>query len=200
MFALSSWSGGLIDRFGPRLPLTIGPLIAAIGFALFARPSAHASYWSGFFPATIILGLGMSISVAPLTTTVMGSVSSKQAGVASGINNAVSRTAGLIAIAVFGVVMQQTFGTRLQEKLKHLSVSDEARQEVFEQRVRLGGIEVPKSADPATRESLTQAIKESFHSGFRVLMFLSAGLAIVSSVIGWSIIGKSTNNLRAQPG
>lgn len=200
MFALSRWSGGLIDRFGPRLPLTIGPLIAAIGFALFARPSVNANYWSGFFPASIIMGLGMAISVAPLTTTVMGSVSSEQAGVASGINNAVSRTAGLIAIAVFGVVMQQTFGTSLEKRLGELSVPDDVRRQVSEQRVRLAGIEVPKTVDQQTQESLKQVVRESFHSGFRVLMFVSAALAVASSVMSWSMIGKPTKSLRSQPG
>ena len=200
MFALSPWSGGLIERFGPRLPLTVGPLIAAIGFALFARPWINANYWTGFFPATLILGLGMAISVAPLTTTVMASVSSEQAGVASGINNAVSRTAGLIAIAVFGVVMQQMFATRLAEKLSHLSVSDEVRRVVSEQRVKLAGIEVPNTANEQTQALLNQVIKESFHSGFRILMFTSALMAVGSSVMAWSMIRGSTRRLRAQPG
>jgi MFS family permease len=200
MFALSRWSGGLIDRFGPRIPLTIGPIVAAIGFALFARPSVNANYWSGFLPATITLGLGMAISVAPLTTTVMGSVSSEQAGVASGINNAVSRTAGLIAIAVFGVVMQQTFGMHLQQKLNQLSVSNELQEQVLEQRVRLAGIEVSSTADPQTQESLKRVIKESFHSGFRLLMFVSAALAIGSSLMAWFTIRSRRKGLRSQSG
>ena len=200
MFALSRWSGGLIDRFGPRLPLTIGPLIAAIGFALFARATANANYWTSFFPAVITLGLGMAISVAPLTTTVMGSVSQAQAGVASGINNAVSRTAGLIAIAVFGVIMLQTFGARLQQKLSQLSISDEMRSEVYEQRMRLAGIEAPNAADEQTRESVKRTVRESFHAGFRVLMFVSAALAVGSSVISWLMLGKSSNSLGTESG
>src|ERR1041384_6610530 len=141
MFSLSRWSGGLIDRFGARLPLTVGPLIAAVGFALFAVPGLSGNYWTSFFPAVMVLGLGMTISVAPLTTTVMSSVSEEQAGVASGINNAVSRTAGLLAIAVFGVVMLQAFSQRLGNRMNEIQVDEQLKHSIYEQRVKLAALE-----------------------------------------------------------
>lgn len=191
MFSLSRWSGGLVDRFGARLPLTIGPLVAAVGFVLFAVPSTNARYWTSFFPAVVVLGLGMAIAVAPLTTTVMGSVSSEQAGVASGINNAVSRAAGLIAIAVFGVVMLHSFGSRLSLKLNEIQVADEVRVALNEQRVRLGGIEVPQNLDPTTRNAVEDAVRTSFVAGFRLVMVISALLAVSSGASAWLLIGRS---------
>jgi MFS family permease len=104
MFLLSRWSGGLLDRYGARLPLTVGPFIAASGLLLFAR-SLEGSYWSAVLPAVMVLSIGMAICVAPLTATVMTSVDESRAGLASGINNAVSRLASLLAVAVVGVVV-----------------------------------------------------------------------------------------------
>jgi MFS family permease len=104
LFASSRWSGGLVARIGARTPLTAGAAIAAGGFVLFAFSGVGRSYWMSFFPASVVLGIGAALFVAPLTTTVMNALPSAHAGIASGVNNAVSRLAGLIAIAVLGIV------------------------------------------------------------------------------------------------
>ncbi|HJT65449.1 MAG TPA: MFS transporter [Pyrinomonadaceae bacterium] len=191
MFSLSRWSGGLINHFGARLPLVVGPTIAAVGFALFALPSVNQNFWNSFLPAVIVLGLGMAITVAPLTTTVMGAVSEEQAGVASGINNAVSRTAGLLAIAVFGVVTLQAFSHQLAAGLSQSGIDEQLKNSVFEQRVRLAGLEVPKVADAATQESIKQIVAGAFVSGFRLVMLLSAVLALASALSAWVMISAS---------
>ena len=191
MFTLSRWSGGLIDRFGARLPLTIGPIVAAIGLALFAVPEISPNYWTSFFPAVMVLGLGMSISVAPLTATVMSAVGEEQAGVASGINNAVSRTAGLLAIAVFGVVMLHTFSQTLASRMNEIQLDDELKHSLYDQRVKLAGLEVPATADSATHGKIKTAVADSFIFGFRVIMLISAALALASAVSSWVFIRKS---------
>jgi hypothetical protein len=191
MFSLSRWSGGLIDRFGARLPLTIGPIVAAVGFALFAVPSMSGNYWTSFFPAVVVLGLGMTITVAPLTTCVMIAVGEEQAGVASGINNAVSRTAGLLAIAVFGVMMLHAFSQILASRMNELQLDDRVRHSVYEERVKLAGLEIPSDIDSATRQQLKAVVAAAFVRGFRIIMFTSAALALASAGSSWLLIRKS---------
>ncbi len=191
MFSLSRWSGGLIERFGARLPLTIGPSVAAAGFVLLALPSMNHSYWTSFFPAVVVLGLGMAISVAPLTTTVMSAVGEEQAGVASGINNAVSRTAGLLAIAVFGVIMLHAFSQSLVSRMNEVQVDEQLKHAIYEQRVKLAALEVPSGTDAATREQVKRVVGDSFVFGFRVIMFTAAGLALASAASSWFLIRKS---------
>ena len=189
MFALSGWAGQLVDRFGPRLPLVIGPAIAAAGFALFALPGVGASYWSGFFPAVVVLGFGMTVTVAPLTTTVMNAVGPELAGVASGVNNAVSRAAAVLAIAVFGAIMAWAFDAALADGLRELGASAQVSAFLEGERSKLAGAALPPGADAASAMALKHAVAESFVAGFRRVMLLSAGLAVLSALSAWWMIG-----------
>jgi EmrB/QacA subfamily drug resistance transporter len=188
IFLLSRWAGGLMEHYGSRRPLVFGPIVAAIGFALFAVPSIGGDYWTTFFPAVMTLGLGMAISVAPLTTTVMNSVSREWAGVASGINNAVARLAGVLAIAVFGIVMLETFDRHLIRNLGEINVSPEIRRDVGAQRIKLAAIELPSDMDIATREATERLIDESFIAGFRAVMLIASGLALASAATAWFVV------------
>jgi MFS family permease len=195
IFLLSRWSGALVPRYGAKIPLIIGPLIAAGGFALFVLPGVGGNYWQTFFPAVIVLGIGMALSVAPLTTTVMSSVAGDRAGVASGINNAVSRTAGLLAIAVLGIVILHSFDRSLDDRLAKLNLSPSVKQSLDAQRNKLAGAELPESIPAPTRELMTDAIKRSFVDGFRAVMLTGAALALGSAITALLLIsaaGKTT--------
>jgi EmrB/QacA subfamily drug resistance transporter len=181
-FLMSRWAGGLITRFGARLPLTIGPLVAASGFILFAIPGTEGSYWTTFFPAIVVLGLGMSLVIAPLTTTAMNSVSGRHSGLASGVNNAVSRTAGLLAIPVLGIFVFLVFSGSLDAEVQSLDLSQNARQELESEKVDLGGAEVPSGVSDETGTEIETAIKESFLAAFRLAMYIAAGMAAASAV------------------
>ncbi len=188
IFLLSRWSGGLVEKVGARLPLVVGPLIAATGFALFLLPNVGGSYWTTFFPAVVVLGVGMAISVAPLTTTVMNSVPESRVGVASGINNAISRTAGLLAIAVFGIVMLQTFHHSMDQRLGAIPLPPGARAVLSAQVNKLAGVEIPKELSPVLRHEVADAIGHSFVAGFRLVMELGVALAGASAVCALVLI------------
>jgi EmrB/QacA subfamily drug resistance transporter len=188
MFLLSRWAGGLVKRFGARLPLMVGPAITALAFTLFMMPGTQGSYWATFFPAVVILGFGMTISVAPLTTTVMNAVGRSWAGVASGINNAVSRTAALVAVAALGLVMIHVFNNRLDRRLSGIAVSADIRHALDAERVKLAGAVMPADLNPTVQAALRQAINQSFVSGFRAVMLISSALAMLSALTGWLLI------------
>jgi len=184
MFLLSRWSGGLVASVGSRLPLTIGPIVAAVGLGLYARPGIDGSYWTTFFPAVTVLGLGMSIVVAPLTTTVMTAVAVEHAGVASGVNNAVARVAGLIAIAVFGIVLVRTFDVRVRPALGRLELPPTARAAIDRELPKLAGADTSAAIEPAQRVATRQAIDESFVAAFRWVMLVAAGVALAAALAG----------------
>jgi EmrB/QacA subfamily drug resistance transporter len=192
IFFLSRWSGSLVARYGPEIPLIAGPLIVSLGFALFALPSVGESYWTTFFPAIMVLGFGMAVTVAPLTTVVMNSVSKDRVGAASGINNAVARVAGVLAIAVFGIAMLKVFGSQMNHSLAHLSVPAAAMRQLHAEEIKLAGLQIPPGLSPKTVTAIGESVKESFVFGFRIVMLACAGLSLASAAVAWLTIRKDT--------
>ena len=188
VFLLSRWSGGLVNRYGARLPLIVGPVITAFGFLLFSIPSVGGSYWSTFFPAVVVLGLGMAVSVAPLTTVVMQAVDEDRAGTASGINNAVARVAGLLAIAILGLVIVGAFQNQLNRHLATIAMPANERAELQSNAGRLGALKAPAGVDPVTASAIESSILSSFVFGFRLVMWICAALALASAAIALRMI------------
>ena len=185
MGGLSRWSGELIDRFGARLPLTVGPVVAAAGIALLALPNIGGTYWATFFPGMTVLGLGMTVSVAPLTTTVMGSVEDRHAGTASGINNAISRIAGVLAVALLEAFAVGTFGSALDARLTELQVTSDIRYALKAEVPKLAEALVPSQVKGEQRLVLKRALQESFVRSFRLTMLVSSCVALASALCAW---------------
>jgi len=184
MFIASRWSGGLVVRIGAKKPLVIGALLAAAGFLLYAVPGIGGSYWVTFFPATLVLGFGGAFFVAPLTTTAMNAVPAEQAGIASGINNAVARTAGLIAIAGLGLALASTFDKRLGAEVTKLNLTRAAIAQVDRERGNLLSGESIDLRLPASQMArVTEAVRTSYVAGFRETMIVAAMLAVCAAII-----------------
>ena len=186
MFGLSRWAGGLVARYGSRIPLTVGPLIAASGIALFAIAPQGGSYWATLFPAVVVMGLGMTISVAPLTTTVMNAVPESGSGLASGINNAVSRLAALLAVAVFGAVLIMVFNRSLDQSLNRLALLPTVRAQIDAARPLLAAAHNPNPI-------VQRAIAESFVTGYRSVIWIATGLAALSAIASWLLLEPPSN-------
>jgi EmrB/QacA subfamily drug resistance transporter len=192
MFLLARWGGSLIERTGPRTPLIIGPLIASLGYALLGKSGLVGPYWRACFPAMAVLGLGMTISVAPLTTVVMSSVDQKRTGAAAGVNNAVSQTASLLALAICAPLFFQAFSQSLNRELVRNSVKPATVAEVWPQRGRLAAIE---TGDPQARA----AIDDAFVSGFRLIAFLASASAVAAAITAAITLGKTELKTDAWP-
>jgi EmrB/QacA subfamily drug resistance transporter len=179
---LSRWAGGLVDRVGARVPVVGGPLVAGLGFGLLAWPAIGGSYWTTYFPGLAVAGLGMAVSVAPLTTVVMNAAGDENAGVASGVNNAAARVAGVLAIAVLGTVAVGLFSTALDARLATVDAPAAVEEAVWAARHDLAGLTIPSEAEPATRERLTAVVDRSYVWSFRWIMGIAAALGVGSAL------------------
>jgi EmrB/QacA subfamily drug resistance transporter len=188
MGLMSRWAGGLVERFGARWPLILGPLITAGGFAALALPGTSGSYWTTFFPAMLLLGIGMTISVAPLTTAVMNAVDERHTGTASGINNAASRIAGLLAVALLGALAFGLFEPALAERLAGLDLPAATRASILEQSRALVSLEPPATLDRATAAAVRAAVEQAFVEGFRTVMLATAAAAAASAMVAAAAI------------
>jgi EmrB/QacA subfamily drug resistance transporter len=183
MASLSRWSGGLLDRFGAKWLLIIGPTIAGLGFGLLALPVGGGSYWAYLAPITV-LALGMVVSVAPLTTTVINAVPTHQTGVAAAINNAVASVASLLAVAILGALALGIYNRALDRNLQSTSLSGEVKQAIGVARgqfVTAPALSTVQGNDLRVAETM---IKGSLAEGIRVIMVVSAGLAFLGAASG----------------
>ncbi|WP_246641901.1 MFS transporter [Paraburkholderia edwinii] len=188
--ALSRFAGGaLAERFGPRLLLTAGSIVTATGFALFALvplATGDGSYWAAFFPALVVMGLGMTLTVTPLTTTVMASVPGERTGVASGINNAVARVASLVAVAALGIVFAWTYEAVLSSRLDALHIPH--RSGPVMQAIAPGA----ESSDGVARHDAPVAYAEdaALDAAFRAVALVCAVAALGSAMCAALMIGR----------
>ena len=180
---LSRWAGGLTDRFGARAPLVAGALVTAIGFLTLALPGVGGSYWTTFFAPMAVIGLGMAITVAPLTSTVMAAVDDGDVGVASGVNNAVARVAGLLAVVIAGIVAVTVFGTTFSERLATLDLPPTVRSAVAGQSRKLGVVVVPAGATASERRAIEAIVAGAFVTAFRWVAVLAAALAAAAALV-----------------
>ena len=195
---LSRFTGGLTSRYGARALLGVGPVIAAIGFAMLALPWVRGDYWRGFFPALVVLGLGMTITVAPLTTTVMTSVSAARTGVASGINNAVARVASLLAIAVLGIVFVWSHDAALDARFAASNVPQAARESArLTQDTMNASAAAPGATDAATRAEVAHAQAEALGAALRAVALVSAMCALAGAALAVLTIRKASGKTTA---
>ncbi|HKH56968.1 MAG TPA: DHA2 family efflux MFS transporter permease subunit [Rubrobacter sp.] len=188
-FLIGRLSGRISARFGTKIPLVVASLAVLVGLLLFAVPGVeHGSYWTSFFPAMVVQGVGMALAITPLTTVALGSVDREHSGLASGVNNAVARVAGLLAVALLGLFVYGVFSMSLDARLDRMDLSREVRSEMEAEKAHLGAAEAPEGVEAATAGHIERAIDESFVTGFRVVMLVSAGLALTSALVAALVV------------
>jgi EmrB/QacA subfamily drug resistance transporter len=184
---LSGRGGTIADKYGPRLPMIIGPLLVSLGMFLLVLPGKDANYFLQFLPGLILFGLGMSLVIAPLTKSALA-VESKYSGSASGVNNAVARVAGLLAVALLGIVVLSIFKLQLNNKIPMSNLNLTEKRQIMVQENKLGGIQIPKNFASTSITTAQNAIDDSFIVGFRWAMGINAALALLSAFVAFFTI------------
>ena len=196
---LSTVSGRLVTRVGARALLTVGPIVAGIGMFLLGIPGltgGAGDYWTTYFPGLLLLGIGMGFTVAPLTTTVMNAAPTEMSGTASGINNAVSRAAGVLAIAIFTAVALTTFASGVRTAAASLPLSDADRIALDAESAKLANARAPLSLSAEEQTAVNEVLRETFVGTFRVIAWGAAALALLGGVMGWAFVGKPNQQRR----
>jgi EmrB/QacA subfamily drug resistance transporter len=186
LIALASFAGKLSDRYGPRYFLIIGPLMAGVGLfllSLIEETQGPKDYWTTFFIGIIIFGLGMSFTVAPLTTTVMGSVEEHYSGTASGINNAISRIASVFANAIFGALAVILFSNALQGNTRDFLLNNKEKIEMLSQSKELGNARPPANLGKEKQLLIKKLYQKSFVHAYVIIMRIAAGLALTGALM-----------------
>lgn len=190
LLVLSPIFGKLAGRYGPRLFMTVGPIVCALGFLLFARLEPSSSYWLGLFPAVLVFSLGLASVVAPLTNTVISSVPSKNSGVAAAFNNAVSRVAALLAVALLGVIVTSVFNNALDRNISGMNLSQSEQHALAKVSADPTGTQSVSGLTARASSAVDQAYTRAFHRAMQASA-LTAGLGAVAAGI-W--IRKSSQN------
>ena len=193
---LSAVAGKLSDRYGPKFFLVAGATItgaALLFLAFIPKTSGPTQYWSTFFPGILIFGAGMTFVVAPLTATVMGCVSDQYSGVASGVNNAVTRTSGVFANAVFGALAVLVFSSALQKDLAKTSFDEESKREIAAQVVNLGNAKAPSHLPDADRHQIQELYQQGFLDAYRTIMILAAALCFGATLMAVLFVEKGVH-------
>ena len=187
----STFAGDLIRKLDPRPILTAGPAVVALGFAALAIPGTGASFVAGFLPGIALVGVGMTLSVAPLTTVVMSSVAERQAGTASGVNNTAARLGGVLAVAALTAVAVWQFSGTLEGRLQQAGVAPALAGELVDNAARLAELEAPAGTLPAAAAAIEGAVARAYVGTFRVLMLICATLAAASGLVAWVTLAAS---------
>ena len=178
---MGRWAGGLVTRYGEKLPLVVGPVLAATGFILFAVPGLGGSYWTTYFPAVVVLGFGMSLVFGPLSVAILNAVESEHSGLGSGVNRSVQRTAKLLGLAVLAFLLLAAFDNSLDTRVDALDLPPSQKAALRAEEVNLGANDILKGASSEDRIAIGHAVDQAFINAFRLAMVVSAGMALTSA-------------------